>query len=113
MSNIAFTKIVSELYATNKSINTKLDTLSEKIDSKIEKIENHLKKLYEHVYNLDTKMEIILSIFFPPNNTVNYDSFNAQAESIKNNINAIKKETLQQLQNQKIESNMNESLLNN
>lgn len=111
MSNIAFTKIVSELYATNKLLNQKMDTLTQKMDTKMEKMESHLKKLYEHVYNLDTKMEIILSIFFPPNDTVNYDSFNAQAESIKNNINAIKQETLQQLQNQATENEMNESLL--
>jgi hypothetical protein len=111
MSNIAFTKIVSELYATNKLLNRKLDALTQKMDSKIDKMENHLKKLYEHVFNLDTKMEIILSIFFPPSNTVNYDSFNAQAESIKSNINAIKQETLQQLQNQETENEMNESLL--
>ena len=37
-----------------------MDTLTQKMDSKIEKMESHLKKLYEHVYNLDTKMEIIL-----------------------------------------------------
>ena len=111
MSNIAFTKIISELYATNKLLNKKMDSLTQSMDSKIDKMETHLKKLYEHVFNIDTKMEIILSIFFPPNNTVNYDSFNSQAESIKNNINAIKQETLQQLQHQDTENEMNESLL--
>ena len=107
-NNIALTRIISEIFAGIKSLNEKIQTIDSKLERKFAHFEAKIESQEQNIKHLIEQNQVILNIFYPPSNTISYDTYNTQKTNIENNLDQIKSISMEQLNYQ----NDNNKLIN-